>query len=419
MSISASLVKIINDTPLHNASVVSRGQKISASDILLNGNKISISGNFHDIAKQINRFKARTGVTAEIHITKGRERLVLKTDKPKLFIVDKAGIIAGYFRSNKMGVGADKLIEIAGKNKKITPVFVYSRHETRRMEKLLSHNISGDNIVYLSSLIRNPEIPQILLENNIEEVLEFDEVPELVEIEISSRSDESEELDEREESEDPTAEQIRSKMKALLMEAQKQVAEKIAKDAILILGKNSKKIANNPKELMDSIQNNLIGSDLGEAHLRKNFDKIVQEIAKAIYYRKGFFLISSTYKLQQNEINEAICAAIETVKLEKFISFANSVVEPLKNKEGYNISAPDLKIIKDAITNGLKKMQYIVFKDFCHDSESIRKWVSSEILTKAADQKSIRSKKIVLSSNDAKVLSRRLSTITTEDYQMA
>ena len=74
MSTSASLVKIINDTPLHNASVVSRGQKISASDILLNGNKISISGNFHDIAKQINRFKARTGVTAEIHITKGRER---------------------------------------------------------------------------------------------------------------------------------------------------------------------------------------------------------------------------------------------------------------------------------------------------------------------------------------------------------
>ena len=201
MSTSASLVKIINDTPLHNASVIGSGQRISAANISLNGHEISISGNFRDIAKQINRFKARTGVTAEIHITKGRERLVLKTDKPKLFMVDKAGILAGYFRSNKMGVGADKLIEITGKNKKITPVFVYSRHETRRMEKLLSHNISGDNIVYLSSLSRNPEIPQILLENNIEEVLEFDEVPELVEIEISSRSDESEELDESEESE--------------------------------------------------------------------------------------------------------------------------------------------------------------------------------------------------------------------------
>lgn len=331
-------------------------------------------------------------------------------------MVDKAGILAGYFRSNKMGVGADKLIEIAGKNKKITPVFVYSRHETRRMEKLLSHNISGDNIVYLSSLRKNPEIPQILLENNIEEVLERDE--ELVEIEISSISDE-EELDQGEELEGPTAEQIRRKMKALLLEAQKQVAAEIAKDVILILGKNNKKIANNPTELMDSIQNNLIGSDLGEAYLRKNFDKIVQEIAKAIYYKKGFFLISSTYKLQQTEINEAIYAAIDKIKVEKFVSFANSVIEPLKDKEGYNISGSDLKIIKDAITNGLKNMQHIVFNDFCHDSERIRVWISTEIVTKAADQKLILSKKIVLSTNDAKVLSRNLSLITAEDYQMA
>ncbi len=411
MSISASLVKIINDTPLYNAPVASREQKISAANISLNGHEISLSGNFRDIARQIHRFKARTGVAAEIHITKGKERLVLKTGKPKLFIVDKTGILAGYFRSNKMGVGADKLIEIAGKNKKITPVFVYSRHETRKTEKLLSHNISGDNIIYLSALSRNLKIPQILLENNI------DEVPELVEIKVSSRSNESKELDKGEEYDAPTAEQIRRKMKALLMEAQKQVAEKIAKDTIIILSKNSKKIANNPKELIDSIQTNLIGSDLGEAYLRKNFDKIVQEIAKAIYYKKGFFLISSTYKLQQTEINEAIYTAIERVKLEKFISFANSVIGPLKDKEGYNISEPDLKIIKDAITKGLKEMQHIVFQDFCHDSERIRKWISCEILTKAADQNSILSKKIVLSNNNAKILSRNLSFITTEDYQ--
>lgn len=78
MSISSSLVKTINDTPLHKASVVSSGQRISAANISLNGHEISISGNFRDIAKQINRFKAKTGITAEIHITKDRERLVLK-----------------------------------------------------------------------------------------------------------------------------------------------------------------------------------------------------------------------------------------------------------------------------------------------------------------------------------------------------
>ena len=33
---------------------------------------MKLSGSFRDIAKQINRFKARTGITAEIHITKDR-----------------------------------------------------------------------------------------------------------------------------------------------------------------------------------------------------------------------------------------------------------------------------------------------------------------------------------------------------------
>jgi hypothetical protein len=86
---------------------------------------------------------------------------------------------------------------------------------------------------------------------------------------------------------------------------------------------------------------------------------------------------------------------------------------------GYTVSTKNASGIKDAITNGLNKLQYIIFEDFYIDFKRIGMWISSEILTKAADQESIRSKKIVLSSNDAKVLSRRLSTITTEDYQMA
>lgn len=67
MSISASLVKTINDTPLHKASVVSGGQRIRTANISLNGHEISISGSFRDIAKQINRFKDKTGITAEIY----------------------------------------------------------------------------------------------------------------------------------------------------------------------------------------------------------------------------------------------------------------------------------------------------------------------------------------------------------------
>ena len=70
-----------------------------------------------------------------------------------------------------------------------------------------------------------------------------------------------------------------------------------------------------------------------------------------------------------------------------------------------------------AINNGLSKMQNIIFEDFYIDSKRIGKWVFSEILTKAADQSAILNNKIVLNSNNARVLSRNISIITKENYQ--
>lgn len=95
MTTSVSTVKIVNDGLVSNGSAISRGRGISASNIFLNGHKIRISGSLRDVARQINRFKAGTGVTAEIHISKkGQERLVLKTNKSKVSIIDKSGALA-------------------------------------------------------------------------------------------------------------------------------------------------------------------------------------------------------------------------------------------------------------------------------------------------------------------------------------
>jgi hypothetical protein len=147
---SVSTVRIINDDPLIASSRVKGGQRVKSSDILLNGQKIRIGGSFHDIARKLNRFKTKTGVIAEIHVNKGKERLVLKTNKNKISIVDSKGILANYFSQNKIGKGTDKLIEIVGLNKKYSPDFTYSRNAVKQIANSLTLNLSGKNIVFLS-----------------------------------------------------------------------------------------------------------------------------------------------------------------------------------------------------------------------------------------------------------------------------
>lgn len=334
---------------------------------MLNGHKINISGNFRDIARQINRFQARTGVTAEIHITKGKERLVLKTNRPKLLIIDKAGALAGYFSANKMGVGINKLIEIVGKNKKITPAFVYSRNETKKIERILSGNLSGTNIVYLSALetLQIPQAPQIqLANNNIGDIVEH--------VMVLDVDDKNEEL---KESYCFNDEQIRERntiIEARLLEARQQVAKFITDETVNTLGTKSKKIANNQKELIDSIQNHIVGSDLGETYLRRNSEKLTQGIAENIYSKKSFFSISSTYNLKQNKIDEAVRSAIDTAKISEFSKFADSIIKSFK-VSGHTISTTNVNNIKGAVTNGLKKMQNIIFDDFYVDSKRIAK----------------------------------------------
>lgn len=406
-----SSVKVINDNPLHNISVISKGQKIKTADISLNGHIINISGNFHDIARQINRFKARTGVTAEIHITtKGREKLVLKIDNQKLLMVDKSGALAGYISANKMGLGTDKLIEIAGKNKKITPVFVYSRHETKKIGYFLSDSLSGANIIYLNALNEKlPQVPQMPIADDVEEV-----------IELPMALSENEDLNENEEPNILEVEEFRDRnaiIKAKLLEARKQVAKFIGEVAIKFLSTKSKKITNDKGELISTIQNNLIGSDLGETYIRRNLDKLGQEIANSIDSEKSFFSIYSTYSLTQNKLEGAVYRAIETIKLQEFNSFADNVIRSFQ-KSGYIVSTTNAHNIRGAITTGLSKMQNIIFEDFYIDSKRIGMWTFSEILTKAADQDAILSKKLVLSTSNARVLSRNISIITKEEYQI-
>lgn len=409
MPIQTASVKVINDSPLKNISAISSGQKISAADILFNGQKIRISGNFHDIARQINRFKARTGVTAEIHITKCRERLVLKIDNSKLLMVDKTGALAGYVSANKIGVGADKLIEIVGKNKKITPVFVYSTHETKKTEDFLSGGLSGTNIIYLSALYKkSPQVQQRLSLGNVEEA-----------IESPKALNESEDLMENGEPNTPDVEEFQNRdaiIKAKLLEAHKQVAQFIGKQAFGALSAKSKKITNDEDKLVNIIQNNLISSDLGDTYLRRNLDRLAQGIADSIYSKKSFFSIQSTYRLTQNKIHEAVYNAIDTVKLQEFNSFADNVISSFQ-KRGYIVSATNANNIRDAITAGLSKMQNIIFEDFYIDSKHIGMWAFSEIRTKAADQNAILNNKIVLNSNNSKVLSWNISILTKENYQ--
>ena len=404
MTASVSTVRVINDGLVSNGSTISRGKGISASSIFLNGHKIRISGSLRDVARQINRFKAGTGVTAEIHISKkGQERLVLKTNKSKVSIIDKSGALAAYFNANKMGIGADKLIEITGANKRTAPEFVYSRYEAKQVDNSLHNKLSGANIKYLGSLNKPPQalpiIPPIM-------IVDEGEVPDLL-------PDIMEEVDNG-----PSPEELQrireAKVRAQLLKAMNEAVERTAIEAVRVLGSKSKTITNEQSELLASIQEKLMGSGLGETYLRRNGNEVGLEIANAIYSKKSFSL-SSTYSLTQTKIDEATNSAIRTTKLNEIKTLATAIVESFK-RNSYSVSSSNAKRVTSSIETGLAGA-YITFEDLYFDNKRIGAWISSEILERAADQDMIQSNKVVLTSKNAGVLSTVISKMTKQDYQ--
>ena len=221
MSVSVSTVRVVNEAYVSNGSVVSRGKKINNATISLNGHKIRISGSLQDVARQINKYRAGTGVRAEIHIsTNSQERLVLKTSESKVSIIDKSGALASYFYANKMGIGADKLIEITGTSKRNTPEFVYSRYGTKQADNSLHRKLSGDNIEYLGSLNKPSPVAQIL-------EVDEGEVPDLLP-EVEQEVDIG-----------PTDEELmiigEAKIKAQLLRAHNEAVERVATEAAHVL----------------------------------------------------------------------------------------------------------------------------------------------------------------------------------------
>lgn len=346
MTNSVSSIRISNDT-IPKSYVINRGARISAADIFLNGHKIRVSGSFKDIARQINRFKAGTGVAAETNITKnGQEKLVLRTTKSKISIVDKSGVFSTYFNANKMGIGADKLIEIAGIKTKSAPELVYSRYENKQKVASLSSRLSGDNISYLGTLDKLLQIPQIM-------EIDQGEVPDLL-IEAEGEVNNG-----------PTQEELQlirdAKIREQLLKALAETAEEIALSAVFKLGMKSKRITNEQSVLIASIQNKLIESDLGETYLRRESEKLSQEIADAIYAQKSFTLYS-TYSLTQEKIDLAIDSAISATKLNEFNSLASDIIDGFKIAK-FTVSSSNAKRISGAITTGLSEAKNITLTE--------------------------------------------------------
>lgn len=392
MSVSVSTVRVVNEGPISNSSAISRGRGISTSDIFLNGHKIRISGGLQDIARQINRFKAGTGVTAEIHISaKGKERLVLKTNKSKVSIIDKSGALAEYFNAGKMGIGEDKLIEITGTSKRNTPEFVYSRYGTKQADSSLHRKLSGHNIEYLGSLNKPAPAAQIL-------EVDEGEVPDLLpEVEEELRI-------------------IReAKIKAQLLKAFNEAVERVAIEAAHVLLSKSKTITNKQSDLVASIQEKLSRSGFGETYLRRNGIELGLEIANAIYSKKSFSLYS-TYSLTQTKIDDAIDFAIRTTKVNEVKTFAGAIVESFKNAN-YKVSNSDARRVKGSIEAGLMTNMHITFEDFYFDSRRIGEWISSELQERAANQKEIGKGKLVLSTINAERFSNVISKMTKQKYQ--
>lgn len=401
LSASVSTVRVVNEGLISNSSAISRGKGISASNIFLNGHKIRISGSFRDIARQINRFKAGTGVTTEIHVNKkGQERLVLKTNKSKVSIIDKSGALATYFNANKMGIGADKLIEITGANKRTTPEFVYSRSGTKQADSSLHRNLSGDNIAYLGSLNKFPDVPQIL-------EVDEGEVPDLLP-EVEEEADIG-----------PTNEELRlireSKIKAELLRALNEAIENVAIEVVHLLANKSKTITNKQSDLIALIQKKLVRSGLGETYLRRKGNELGVEIANAIYSKKSAFTYS-TYSLTQTKINLAIASAIRTTKVNEIKDLAGAIVESFK-RASYKVSSSDVRKVTGSIETGLSNNKHITFEDFYFDNKRIGKWISSEIQKRAANQKEIGKVKLVLSTRNAEILSKVISKMTKQKYQ--
>lgn len=205
-----------------------------------------------------------------------------------------------------------------------------------------------------------------------------------------------------------------AKVKAQLLKAMNEAVERTAIEAVQVLDSKSKTITNEQSELLASIQEKLMGSGLGETYLRRNGSEVGLEIANAIYSKKSFSL-SSTYSLTQTKIDEAIDSAIRTTKLNGIKTLAGGIVESFK-RNSYTVTSSNAKRVTSSIETGLAGA-YITFEDLYFDNKRIGKWISSEILERAADQKEIGKGKVILTIKNAGVLSTVISKMTKLDYQ--
>lgn len=305
MASSISTVRVINDSALVSSSRVKGGQRVKSSDILLNGQKIKIGGSFHDIARKLNRFKAKTGVVAEIHVNKGKERLVLKTNKNKVAIVDKNGILANYFSQNKIGKGADKLIEIVGLNKKYSPDFTYSRNAVKQIANSLTLNLSGKNIVFLSGGVYQADASDIIPVDLGGEDEVIDNVPDIVlEDDIVEPEVDIVEL----------RRLAVIRMQQYQIQALNEILGHISTEVVMSLKENKSKIAETQELFVSGRITDLLrraGNDEGFFH--HNRAELISDISEKIYSNSSTFfgkLSKSNLNITSTHIEEAVAESL-------------------------------------------------------------------------------------------------------------
>ncbi len=335
MSISAMQSPSIHSiAPSSNSSRVIGSSKspFKTGYILINNKKIKLASTLARTAANINKKSIATGVTAKIvRDNKGNERLVLTSSKRTVSIKDPNKLLANLVKSNKIGKGSDKLIQIVGKGS------IGNNVRVKYSQKAPDANAADTlKLTETSKKLAKRLFPEVANENN-NEVVNADEVIN----EAEADADEPAELNDLQ---NLVEKQVAKARDAYEAYAERQVQERRALAKNVGIASNSvssilsnKCLKNVPEDTLTAAIDQRLSSMHGfdSQHLINNRQKLVQGISKALvaaneskrgYLNKVIWGEDNTYRLTNSDINKVVDkVAHEVLNVNAFARMYNAI----------------------------------------------------------------------------------------------
>ena len=342
--------------------VINGGVVFAREYIWLNGHKVKIGGSLSDTARALNRSSVKTGIRAVVvNAGTSNERLKLIIRGNNLTINDPKGVLSGLYKGKKIGTSDDMLIQIASPNKSKVN-FTYGN-------SIPEKNLTQGHI-RLSESATKPLVAKKLLQAQVQVPGDLVDAPEVEEV-----------------VEDPAIRQeylrrSREITEQAIDRSHKEFSEKVGQKIVSKVVE-SKKLTNTTTEQIELTKRvtaqEIYTSEVGEEFLRRNFDLVLDRVAKQIDDARDSSFFGKKLEISEPNIRKAARKVLQEIKSEQYGFMAQDILKGFGK-----VTVLKYDKLSNAITNGLVRGRELSFDTVYNSYPKVKERISELILQSAS-----------------------------------